>query len=306
MNLLIATTKKDFSFNRLEEEAIRENFSVNKIFYEDMENLTDPNFFKKMDFCILRDPYNTGIDFSKHFFYIKNFFNENSLLDFNTLNKFPQYEDKLFQNEFFSKHGIKMARFNHISDLKKIDEISFPCIIKKRISSRGKEVFLTKSKSSAKEFFKNKNIQDYLFEEYIPLEKDYRIMIIQDKIIDCVSRNINIHSGELKRIGVRVNSKSDIPEEIKKIASELATKARAMLEEQTESITKAQEAERAKRALETDIPTNDLTPEIIPSTDPLPESQTETPAATDNSAVLEAQLKLLQEQLESMQKLLNP
>lgn len=221
MNLLIATTKKDFSFNRLEEEAIRENFSVNKIFYEDMENLTDPNFFKKMDFCILRDPYNTGIDFSKHFFYIKNFFNENSLLDFNTLNKFPQYEDKLFQNEFFSKHGIKMARFNHISDLKKIDEISFPCIIKKRISSRGKEVFLTKSKSSAKEFFKNKNIQDYLFEEYIPLEKDYRIMIIQDKIIDCVSRNINIHSGELKRIGVRVNSKSDIPEEIKKIALQI-------------------------------------------------------------------------------------
>jgi len=222
MKLLIATTKKDLSFNRLKEEAIKKGFSVEKILYEEIKILPEPNFLKKFDFCILRDPYNLGIDLSKYFLYIRNFFNKNNLLDFNTLNKFPKYEDKLFQNTFFSKHKIKMAKFYHILNLKELDTLKFPLIIKKRVSSRGKEVFLAKSISSAKEFFENRNIPDYIFEEYITLDKDYRIVIINNKIICAVLRKINIHPGKLNRIGVKVGVKTSIPYNIKKMALKIA------------------------------------------------------------------------------------
>lgn len=226
MNLLIATTKKDFAFNRLKEEAKKKNFSVEKILYKEIKTRPKPNFFKKFDFCILRDPWNTGIDYSKYLFYIKDFFNKNSLLDFNTLDKFPRYEDKLFQNIFFSKHKIKMVQFSHFSNLKGLDTLKFPLIIKKRISSRGKAVFLVESKPFAKEFFKehikDKPLKDYIFEEYIPLEKDYRIMIINNKLIGSVLRKINIHAGKLKRVGVKVGVKINAPDEIKKMALKIA------------------------------------------------------------------------------------
>lgn len=222
MNLLIATTKKDISFNRLKEEATKKKISVKKILYEEIEILPKHDFFKKFDFCILRDPYNTGIDFSRQLSRMKTFFNRNNLLDFNTLNKFPNYENKLFQNIFFSKHKIKMAKFYHILNLDELDNLKFPLIIKKRISSRGKEVFLTKSKYYTEKIFENKDIKDYIFEEYIPLDKDYRIIIIDNKIIGSVSRNINIHIGKLKKIGVKINVKTSIPDKIKKMALKIS------------------------------------------------------------------------------------
>jgi len=222
MNLLIATTKKDFSFNRLREEAVKKGFEVEKILYEEIKTLPGYDFFKKFDFCILRDPYNLGIDLSKHLYYIKNFFDKNMLLDFNTLDKFPRYEDKLFQNIFFSEHNIKMAEFNHFTDVKDLDNLKFPLIIKKRISSRGKQVFLVRSKSLAKEFLKDKDIKDYIFEEYLPLEKDYRVIIVNNKIICGVLRKINIHTGRINRIGVKIGFKTTLPDKIKKMASKVA------------------------------------------------------------------------------------
>lgn len=221
MNLLIVTTKKDFSASRLEEEAIKKGFSVEKLLYEEITMLNKETF-KKFNFCILRDPYNTGIDFSRHLVKIKSFFNKDSLLDFNTLNKFPEYEDKLFQNIFFSRHKIKMAEFHQITSLETLDSLKFPLILKKRISSRGKAVFLAKSKLQAKEFLTGKNIQDYITEDYIKVEKDYRILILAGKVIGGVIRKVNIHPGKISRIGVKILAKATIPEDVKTIALKIA------------------------------------------------------------------------------------
>lgn len=214
MELLIATTRKDKSFSRLQEEARKKGFSVTKILYEELKIFPEQDFLKRFDFCILRDPYNTGVDFSKYLVYMKGFFNKKNLLDFDTLNNFPLYEDKLFQKKFFSSHNMEMAKFYHFLDVKDLN-VMFPLIIKKRISSRGKEVFLVHSKVSAEEFFEDRDIRDYIFEEYVPIKKDYRVVVIGDKIIGGISRKVNIHKGRLKRIGVKGDVKVSVPDDIR-------------------------------------------------------------------------------------------
>lgn len=220
MNLLIVTTKKDFSCRRIIEEAEKKKIDVTKILYEDLSayNLE----IDKFNFCILRDPYNTGVDFSDRLRELLALFKKKQVLDYDTYKEHPSYEDKLFQHNLFGEK-IPMPKFYHLSSADKIEINSFPVIAKKRISSRGKGIYIFNTKDEIEMFFNKNSISDYVFEEYIDIGKDIRIIIIGDEIIGAVERSLRIKKrGEYNGIGVRVLGKYNLPEEIKRKSVQVA------------------------------------------------------------------------------------
>ena len=145
MNLTIISTRSDRSLKRIVEESGNKKLKTEVFFYKDLklEGLKPKDFSK--GFIILRDPYNSGRDFSGILRKIASFLKENQLLDYKTYTKYPLYEDKLFQSMFF-KNTVKNPKFWHFKKPEDICINTFPVIVKKRISSRGKDVFLIKNK----------------------------------------------------------------------------------------------------------------------------------------------------------------
>ncbi len=204
MKLLIVTTRNDKSWRRISEEALKKNLSVSTLFYEDLRlHELNEEMFKEFDFCILRDPYNTGKDFSIFLRTIMSFFPKRHVLDYQTYKHHPFYEDKLFQHILFSKY-VKMPMFRYFTKIDQID-ITLPAIVKKRISSRGKEIYLLDSAKEVEEFARERNLSDYFFEEYMNVKKDIRIIVINGNVIGAVERRRRIKiSGNYRSIGVKV------------------------------------------------------------------------------------------------------
>jgi glutathione synthase/RimK-type ligase-like ATP-grasp enzyme len=215
MKLLIVTTKKDLSCDKIIEEAKKKDIDILKIFYEELQlNDFKPEKFKEFDFCILRDPYNTGINYSIYFKKMLKFFGEHKSFDYRAYNKHPDYEDKLFQHNLFG-NALKMPKLHSLIDKVK----SFPIIIKKRVSSRGKNIFVIDTKEELEKFLSEYDITDYIIEEFLDVKKDLRIFLINNEIIGAVERKTRFkENGNYTGIGVKILDKYKPSEEIKKKA----------------------------------------------------------------------------------------
>lgn len=222
MKLLIVSTHKDLSLERIIEEAAEHNIEAKTFFYEDLEINEVRDVIKRYNFCILRDPYNTGEDYSIYLRSIISFFQPHQILDYETYIKFPFYEDKLFQYLLFSQH-IRMLRTWHFNSLNKVNIKKFPIIVKKRVSSRGRGVFLIESNKELKKFFSKNRVCDYFFQEYKKPKKDIRVIVLGNEIIGSVERKTNIKKsiGDT-RIGVKVASPFESPQQIKEEALKVA------------------------------------------------------------------------------------
>lgn len=219
MNLLFVTTQEDISSNRIIEEAEKKGIKVSNLLYEKL-HLHDlkPKEFRKFDFCILRDPYNTGTNFSVYLRTIASFFKSHQQMDYKTYKEYPFYEDKLFQHILFG-NIFTMPKFYHYNTVNEIDIKSFPIVIKKRVSSRGKDVFILNIKREIDKFFSKNRIVDYLFEDYINIKKDIRVILIGNKVVGAVERKLRFKENMGYRgVGVKVLNKYELPEKIKKDA----------------------------------------------------------------------------------------
>jgi len=97
-----------------------------------------------------------------------------------------------------------MPMFRYFTKIDQID-ITLPAIVKKRISSRGKEIYLLDSAKEVEEFARERNLSDYFFEEYMNVKKDIRIIVINGNVIGAVERRRRIKiSGNYRSIGVKV------------------------------------------------------------------------------------------------------
>ena len=218
MKLLIVTTEKDKSCERIIEEAVKRKIIVRRVFYSDMclHRLEAKNF-SKFDFCILRDPYNTGKDFSIYLRTIMHFFKGN-VLDFNTYMHYPFYEDKLFQHLLF-RDVARMPRFWHYNSNVMVDIDTFPVVVKKRIGSRGRDIFLIKNEGELRSFLSGKEVHEYLFEERIKVRKDIRVVVLGNKVIGAVEREVRFKErAGYRGIGVKVSSRYKIQKDMKEKA----------------------------------------------------------------------------------------
>jgi len=214
MKLLIFTTKKDWSAKLIFTEARKRKLNCKIIYYNNLafqkgkltKNGRKINIGKK-DKIILRYPYLEG----EYSFFVNKLLEEyskNILLDVRCFKKYPQYEDKLFQADLFYKNKIKVPENFYGNVIPK----KFPVVIKKRISSRCKGNYIIKNKTNLKKFFKDNEPSEYIIQEYIKAEKDYRILILKGKILGIVERRIRIRKDD--SIGVKLTENSDLPKRI--------------------------------------------------------------------------------------------
>jgi len=226
MRLLIITTREDKSFKRIVEEARKKGIDVSVFFYERLtKDKLRKIIMERWDFSILRDPYNSGNNFSKYMLFLSKKLND-KIMDKDAILKFPYYEDKLFQYKFF-KDIVKMLKTWFFLSLKSrnIKKLEFPVVVKKRISSRSKDVFLIRSYNEFFKFFKKRKIKDYIVSEYIDVYKDLRIVFLNNRIISCVEREVRMSKKQgFLKLGVRVKKNSIILRKLREMVFKITKK----------------------------------------------------------------------------------
>lgn len=216
MNLLIVTTEKDRSCNRIIEEAEKRSIHTEKILYSEL----DPDRLKKFDFCIPRFPYPGGEDFSEELKKLLTIFKNEQMLDCRTYKRYPDYEDKLFQHRLFKDVQMpKFWYFNRVGEL----NVQFPALAKRRISGKCRDLFILNTKQDLMKFLKEREISEYIFEEVLDIEKDIRVIVLGDKIVGAVERSVRVKDRQgFKSFGVKIAKSYEPSEHIKEKALEIS------------------------------------------------------------------------------------
>ncbi|MCG2718095.1 MAG: ATP-grasp domain-containing protein [Nanoarchaeota archaeon] len=227
MKLLVVASKKDLSCNRIIKEAEKKKIEVSKIIYGDD---LKPEQLKEFDFCMIRDAYSVGKDFPDFLRTILSAFRSNQLFDDKMYEKYSpceskQYghpQDKLFQHLMYEK-AANMPKFWDYDSVDKIAIKSFPIVIKQKIGERGKEVFILESEAEIEDFFNKRDIKDFFFEEFLELDKDIRVIVLNHEVLGSVNRRVRFKDNQgYKGVGVKVIGKYKVPEEIKDNAVEVS------------------------------------------------------------------------------------
>ncbi len=71
-----------------------------------------------------------------------------------------------------------------------IDELSFPCVAKPVSGRQGAGVTLIQDRNKAIDILKGQDV-DYLFQEYLPIQSDYRIFVVGGKVIGGIQRHVS-------------------------------------------------------------------------------------------------------------------
>lgn len=192
MSLVIFTTKYDKSRKLFPKSA--------KIYYySELKSTTA--IVNKDDKVILRDPYNTGEDFSPIFRKLLKKYSYQLVLDKECYQAYLNYEDKLFQAEIFKQINVPYPKTWKGEDYEQIKK--FPVIVKKRIGSRGRGVKVCNTKEELLCLFQIRDPRIHLIQEFLPIERELRILVLKDKILGAASKNI--FRKEEGNIGVTVD-----------------------------------------------------------------------------------------------------
>lgn len=193
--ILIITTTNDLSVDLFSTKDILNLVDVYFLFFHEKLNvIKDKLESNSFDFVYIRDPFTS-------------YYNKDELnikLDFIICNiksaylidnlesiKDIYFEDKWVQYKIFSEY---MPKTYLLSDSNSNNISNY--IIKKRISSRGKGIFFN-NKDVAQS-----NIDDYIIQERIIIEKEYRVYVIFNEIINIVSiKSSKTENNKIKIIG---------------------------------------------------------------------------------------------------------
>ncbi len=225
MKLLIATTREDHSRGLLQEAAREGGIDATTLYYEDI----DPGSLTSEDFscfgsAILRDPFNTGVSYLGTLERMLSFLPQEAVLDYGIMKDYLRYEDKLSQHMIF-RDIASMPGFRHFSSPEEARVDSFPVILKKRISSRGKGIYIIRSREELSRFMGEHDIDGFLVEDFMDVEKDVRILVIGHSVAGAVQRKVRVKDNKGYRgIGVKVTGGFEVPEGMRTRAEEISEK----------------------------------------------------------------------------------
>lgn len=221
MALIICTTKSDRSLRRFEDTAKQKALNLFVYYYEDESPASvSPGNGDKI---LLRDPYNTGKDFSSQLQEILNNWYEFVLIDRECYKEFPEYEDKLFQAKFINKVGLDSPET--LEGSKYLEAGEFPVIVKKRIGSRGRGIKIVENKDELGRFFEEKPPKRYIIQRYYPAQEEYRIIVLKNNVLGAVSKRINLKDSG--KIGVKIDNQVEIPSSVAKDSQKLVKALKA-------------------------------------------------------------------------------
>jgi len=112
------------------------------------------------------------------------------------------FESKVLQLSFASNIGIRVPKTFSFSSMKPlfediVNKLGLPFIIKRSISSQGKDVYKISSEVEFDRLFadaKNTRINAYIYQEFIPNDGDYRIFVVGNKVLGIMKRIPSIGS----------------------------------------------------------------------------------------------------------------
>jgi ribosomal protein S6--L-glutamate ligase len=100
-------------------------------------------------------------------------------------------EGKIFQSSKLQRAGIDIPRTVQAYDLRTWKAVlvcmQFPIVIKPVKGRRGEGVMKLDSRKAALEFFRSRPY-GYLAQEYFPLDGDYRLFVVQGKVLGAIKR----------------------------------------------------------------------------------------------------------------------
>lgn len=105
----------------------------------------------------------------------------NSGTEINTIDGVKNSSDKLKMKKCFDNYNVTTAKWtNNISDA---ENLKFPIIAKHRFGSRGTGNYKIESIEELNSWKNGKNLKMYIFEEYVPYSKEYRIYCTDNEIL---------------------------------------------------------------------------------------------------------------------------
>lgn len=127
---------------------------------------------------------------------------------------------KMQQAERFLQAGINHpATFqaNNLESWQKIlNKMTFPIIAKPIFGRKGRGVQKLNNLQEALEFFKF-NVSDYLAQQYFPIDNDFRVLIVGNRVVGGFQRFINEGQYKSNIRGTKAK-KIDVDEEMKEVA----------------------------------------------------------------------------------------
>lgn len=106
--------------------------------------------------------------------------NIESDVEVNSIDSIKNSSDKLLMKLKFDENGVQTAKWT--SNIEEVTELEFPIIAKHRFGSRGRGNTKINNVNELNEWRVNKNLQMYIWEEYVPYGKEYRIYCTKDSV----------------------------------------------------------------------------------------------------------------------------
>lgn len=243
MMLYLFTTDLDDSEKRIVESANKNGLDIKIFIFSDLyfsENKLYTGQEKRLveigrgDKILVRWPWSSTADMRNYLVLIhfllmvypqQVYFDRNCLIK-NT----PFYDDKLFHSYFYSQIKIPTPAiwFAQNLDLLKSLEITYPAVLKKRMSSRGRGNFLVNSYDEIVVIIAGEDISEYVIQEKVDAAHDWRVMVFDKKVLGAIDRDM--HVREESRLVVKGAAVVDkIPDSIKNDCLKLVTNLQADL-----------------------------------------------------------------------------
>lgn len=206
--LLIITTITDLSIPLFLENKISKLLYIDFCFFhEDITVIKQNLKSTKFDFVYIKDPFTDQYDDkdikNKVDYIIKNF--NGYIIDNIDSMEDVYFEDKLLQYNFFSHFMPKTKIFS-----KNENEFDSNYIIKKRLSSRGKGIIFDKKDVSTGD-------NNYIIQEKINIEREYRVYVIFNKIFPIVS----VKSSKTETTKIKVLNTENINKDLKNFVKKI-------------------------------------------------------------------------------------
>jgi len=100
--------------------------------------------------------------------------------------------DKVAQALLFKKNNLPFPKswqfFSQINLKKFLHKSSFPLIVKHIMGTKGNNIYKVHNQAEALSILKDENLGDYLWQEYLPANEDFRVIVVGDRCLGAMKR----------------------------------------------------------------------------------------------------------------------
>lgn len=133
----------------------------------------------------------------------------------------PIIEDKLFMFTILNNYGIPSPKSTPLSTLSEVSSpYSYPLVIKKRLSARGRHVYLLKKYEELPKEIACRPYE-YIVQELINIKSEYRVVVYKNRIIGNLKKDSMFKDGGTNKV-VMTKDSGVLPEGLKEICRDTA------------------------------------------------------------------------------------